>query len=250
MPNWCYSTLEMTIKSSDLKNLERVKENGGICATYAPMPEELKEGQSPVKIVTKKEYEAQKIFNAEISDDEEWRKKKGITQKMHDELVEKHGCADWYTWQNRHWGVKWGDRIREIEHKDIGNGLCVVTMRWETPWGPFHFEILEDFINHFRVTGVEDVPNTTFEWEEEQGYGAMYEWGSGLLECTKTWDLPEWGDVEYEGSKSGAFFVELKEDYENGFDTYPKGFYEMYNLNDPYDPEVDGDLVKSNKLPF
>ena len=130
MPNWCYSTLEMTIKSSDLKNLERIKENGGICATYAPMPEELKEGQSPVKIVTKKEYEAQKIFNAEISDEEEWKKKKGITQEMHDELVEKYGCADWYTWQNRHWGTKWGgyDGYRNSDDE------CTFNSAWNTPF--------------------------------------------------------------------------------------------------------------------
>ena len=37
MPNWVYSTVEMEVNNSDLKLLEAMKENGGICRTYKLM---------------------------------------------------------------------------------------------------------------------------------------------------------------------------------------------------------------------
>jgi len=77
-----------------------------------PMPEELKGTTSPVRIVSESES----------------KKGKGITQEMHDKLIEKYGHADWYSWSNANWGTKWN---AYEQHKE-GETIFFQTA-WSTP---------------------------------------------------------------------------------------------------------------------
>jgi hypothetical protein len=78
-----------------------------------PMPEELKETTSPVRIVSESES----------------KKGKGITQEMHDELIEKYGHADWYSWSNANWGTKWN----AYDQSSDDDGEIIFQTAWNTP---------------------------------------------------------------------------------------------------------------------
>ena len=247
MPNWVYSTVEMEVNNSDLKLLEAVKENGGICRTYKPMPAVLKGTRSPVQIVSKKEYKEQQKFNEDylnsIPEGEEhldWKIKKGITQEMHDNLVDSYGYADWYGWANEHWGTKWGDCEFDYEiNETTDNDSAIVVVRWESAWVPVGYAVIEKFLNDFRVV---DTP-AMFFWEEERGYGQEFLLVDGELSLTSEWDLPEWGDEDYQDDK-GNYYAYLTEDYHKMGEVYKKGFYLEYSIYEPYNKEVHGEIKK------
>jgi len=247
MPNWVNSTVEMELQNSDVKLLEAMKENGGICRTYNPMPALLNKTVSPVQIVSVKEYKEQQKFNEEYlqsipegQSPDDWKIKKGITKKMHEEYIEKYGHADWYSWASKHWGTKWGDcDFNYWEDETTDNGTTIVVVHWESAWGPILNSLTEQLINDLRAT---DTP-AKFNWEEEQGFGAEYELVDGKLSLISEWDLPEWGDEYYEDDK-GNCYTYLIEDYYKMGEVYSKGFYLEHSIHEPYDKEKDGEIKK------
>jgi hypothetical protein len=246
MPNWVYSTVEMEVSNSNIKLLEAMKENGGICRTYKPMPVALKNTCSPVRIVSKKEYLEEQKFNKEYLESipegekhDDWRLKKGITQEMYDNLIESYGHADWYSWASKHWGTKWGDCEFEYEVNAIDDKNSLAIVRWESAWTPIKNELVEEFINDLKSF----YGQAELYWEEEQGFGESYNMIDDKLEMTSEWDLPEWGDEDYQDS-DGNYYVYLKEDYHKMGEVYTKGFYLEYSIHEPYDKEIHGEIKK------
>ena len=111
-----------------------------------PMPDELRNTSSPVRIQTQEEID--KIWA-------EWNKKKeagqlndyelregkpfglGISQAKHDELIAKYGCADWYNWSVRNWGTKWNAYdVGEWEVIDVDENTVKAVICYETAWSP------------------------------------------------------------------------------------------------------------------
>lgn len=115
-----------------------------------PMPDELRNTSSPVRIQTQEEID--KIWA-------EWRKAKeakadsgpmglhsfemerpfglGITQAKYDELIAKYGCADWYNWSVRNWGTKWNAYdVGEWEVIDVDENTVKAVIYYETAWSP------------------------------------------------------------------------------------------------------------------
>lgn len=77
MPNWCDNTLRVTHK--DPKMIERLMDafnDGRLCEEFIPIPEALKNTDSPNRV------------NA-------------------DQLIEQTGYADWYDFCVNEWGTKW-----------------------------------------------------------------------------------------------------------------------------------------------
>ena len=152
---------------------------------------------------------------------------KTISQEEHDRLTEKYGTSDWYTWASREWGTKWG--CYKTSYEDGG-------YTFQTAWSPPNEEI-------FRML-MEDIPSFYYEWEEEQGYGAIWKAENGDFYREMEWDLPEWstkkwdeltGDMldEYREKVYGYGYVTLlKEDYSNGQGNYKRGYYLDYILEE------------------
>jgi len=105
-----------------------------------PMPPELHEVSSPVKIVT----EAQ--MAEEIAKAEEMKKNNpqmydligrqhGITKKMQKEYLKKYGADNWYDFACNNWGTKWGAYSQEapVWGKEP-DGRDNVTLYFETAW--------------------------------------------------------------------------------------------------------------------
>ena len=111
-----------------------------------PMPDELRNTSSPVRIQTQEEID--KIWadwnnrkNAGQLNDYELREGKpfglGITQAQHDELIAKYGCADWYNWSVRNWGTKWNAYdVGEWEVIDVDENTVEAFIYYETAWSP------------------------------------------------------------------------------------------------------------------
>lgn len=127
MPNWCDNTLVVTGYVQDilsfaerLKNGKWEKGNLLLLQTFVPMPEK---------------YEGTVSGSDPITADD------GLT---------------WYDWQNKYWGVKWGDIDTEIVDKQPGK----IWISFRTPWGP-PVEGLQAISKMF--------PKLTFEvdWREE-----------------------------------------------------------------------------------
>ena len=51
--------------------------------------------------------------------------------KLSDEAIQKYGCDDWYSWNNKYWGCKWDANPIDDEYED-----GVEEIRFETPWSP------------------------------------------------------------------------------------------------------------------
>jgi hypothetical protein len=122
-----------------------------------PMPPELHEVSSPVRIVSQKEYDAIMAKNAEeLAKNPKagfWQQKP-LTQEMNAALIKKYGTNNWYDWAVKHWGTKWGtyevseawieDALGENGEKSIGFGgtMAVVPNEsqiecyYQTAWSP------------------------------------------------------------------------------------------------------------------
>jgi hypothetical protein len=99
--------------------------------TFAPIPDELKGTQSPVRIITQEEYDEQerRIANNELTDIEKsWGISRGITQQMSKEFIKKFGFDNWYGWQLANWNTKWN-----AYDQFISENVITFDTAWSTP---------------------------------------------------------------------------------------------------------------------
>ena len=76
----------------------------------APMPKELENTQSPLRIISQEEYDEQekRLVEDDFSDTEKrFGISRGLTKELADEYMSKFGYAEWYGWQSNNWGTKW-----------------------------------------------------------------------------------------------------------------------------------------------
>ena len=176
----------------------------GLCRYYRPMPEELTDSVSGSE-------------NAKP----EWQKQRSK------ELKEKYGSDNWYDWAINNWGTKWGC------YEPFGEDTAY---NFQTAWSPPSREIFEML--------AKDIPDFYYEWEEEQGYGAMWNCIDGELELEYEWDLPNWNenkwsnfvgdlpDEERERLYGYECITYLPNEYRNMHGTYKRGYYLDYLLEE------------------
>ena len=98
----------------------------------APIPKELENTQSPLRIISQKEYNEQerRIRENDLTDNEKkWGLSRGLTQELINEYREKFGHADWYGWQNANWGTKWN----AYDQCSIDENVIEFQTAWSTP---------------------------------------------------------------------------------------------------------------------
>ena len=129
MPNWHFN--EWTLESDDRGKLERavgfLVKNGAVdFSIVAPMPECLEGTVSPRDVPT---------ISIEPPPGRKSPTERPATAEEA-EAIRATGCNDWYEWQRRNWGVKWG------ASETLPHGPEMVNERWHfgvefsTPWGP------------------------------------------------------------------------------------------------------------------
>lgn len=94
---------------------------------------------------------------------------------------------NWYNFNNREWGTKWDignpdkNTWRETnihEHSDTE-----VSYTFQTAWSPPEYAI-EKLSAQYPDLEIE------LEWEEEQGFGAIWIYQDGEYSIEKEWDIP------------------------------------------------------------
>ena len=134
MPNWCAN--RVAVWSNDEEAMKKFKEGvklygeGKLIQWFSfhailPMPEELRNVQSPVTIATE---EQQKEYTKKHN-----RPCPYITQEESDRLDELYDSNNWYDWSIENWGVKWDCGDVEITEEF---GDTEITYTFDTPWGP------------------------------------------------------------------------------------------------------------------
>ena len=175
------------------EKLEQIA-NKGICQYFKPQPEAYGDTTSPTP---SKEDNPYKYELSQL-------------------LIKHHGYENWYDWRAENWGIKW----------DASDGHMDGNMyRFETPWSRPSMSIFELL--------AKEIPNFSYFWEEEQGFGEEWECEDGELRLIEEWDLPVWKDTidSKRPYESCGTLCNLLEVYTKMGETYPKGYYLEYDLN-------------------
>lgn len=222
MPNWVFTTIK-TDKSNE-EFVKSVIEGGGICQYYMPMPQEIRNTNSPNRIISDEEYAIKEALGQTTEETTHFTKHYQ-TQRIVDELEAKYKASNWYDWAHLFWGTKWGDC--ELSYDINGDELYI---RYQTAWSPLAGDIIENFLSH--------LGSAEYTWEEEQGFGAQYFFEDGCLTKELEWEPPHfvhevWMDTH---TPSGVYIVQeayvfLDEPYENNMGIYEPGWH---NYSDWY----------------
>ena len=101
--------------------------------TFAPMPKELEKTQSPVKIISQEEYDAQeaRIAAGDLTEMEKnFGYSRGITKEMSNRFKEEFGADNWYDWHLANWGTKWN---AYDQYSDEGSEVISFNTAWSNP---------------------------------------------------------------------------------------------------------------------
>lgn len=153
MPNHITTHLSIIATPTLIKELtEKVKLNENLFDFNGiiPMPEELKQTISPVKIVATT-TEADEINNKHVPD--EWNSKKyqAISTEEHQRRVRLYRADNWYDWSRRRWGTKWN----AYDVYRIATSETNIVVSFDTAWS---------------------IPEGIFDKLEELGYELHYYW--------------------------------------------------------------------------
>lgn len=161
MPNWVFNYVDIT---GDLEALPRIKEQ-------------------LARKVEGYEWSEGNIFNFHNIipfPADKW-------EEYHREVVYTNGVGwnevtphTWYNWNLSNWGTKWNARDVELIEGDFG----VLHYSFETAWSP-----VRDLIKHLSYQY--PTLHFTYEYEEEQGWGGIFEYQFGREVKSQTWDIPQ-----------------------------------------------------------
>lgn len=116
----------------DLKTLE----GANLCELLQKLPEELEgivASNPKCRYRHKETGEWSKDCNGPAKDREQWAKV-NLTDAEVAELEAKYGGADWFDWQSKHWGTKWGTYGTKVHELD-GDGSPIL-IEFQTAWLP------------------------------------------------------------------------------------------------------------------
>ena len=169
MPNWCSTSFVFRGPEEQIKELHKkaLTEDGfSLLQTFLPCPKELKETASTTawEEIPEQwaEWVADGTWTQEKYDERVAENAKLLEQQKSN--LEKYGVKDWYEWEHKNWGVKWGDCETYMEEPApyAFGDLWHVGGAFQTPWGtatPAWIQISEMF------------PNIMFEFEHDEEAG-------------------------------------------------------------------------------
>lgn len=198
MPNHCNTRISISDPTKKQKEiLKKIEKAEGLCRYYKPMPQELQGTTAPQKVGT----------------DENCT----ITLLKSIELKQKYGYDNWYDWCNFNWGTKWGCYEFEIDDDVI---------EFTSAWCPIGENIIEMF--------AKDFPSFHYDYEEESGWGAEFDYEDGECIFSQQYDEPQWEEIEDVDIKDESGYhicytiTKLLEDHP-AYSDYGVGYYADYS---------------------
>jgi hypothetical protein len=181
MPNWCGNNLYITgdrvaiadfIKRVTLspEQQEKQKQNYDILGQLYPTPQELVETVSGYSADETEQSERNKRYEANFA---------------------KYGARDWYDWNCRNWGTKWGDSDTWLNGAE---GDTSIEFGFQSAWSP-PIEGITRIATMF--------PTLKFALAyEEMGMGfygfTTFEDGEVLDNCEQVEDIDGWSDIDFD----------------------------------------------------
>lgn len=135
MPNHVTNRLTIIGSETDVAIVMAEISNGDLFIDFnkiAPMPNELREVTSPVRIISKEEFDKQeeRIDNDDLTEvEKKFGVSRGITKEISDEYIARFGTDNWYDWSLANWGTKWNAYDQYCD----GNEIEFLTA-WGTPY--------------------------------------------------------------------------------------------------------------------
>lgn len=157
MPNWVYTKMNVRGSEEEVKRFREGIREKGICESYFPCPQELRDTVSG--------WSADEAVQAE-------------REKQYEANETKYGYKDWYDWSCANWGTKWGDCNLEMDAPYDSGATWILHARYETAWSP-----ADGALKHISAM----FPTLTFitEFDEEGGHFAgcvVYRNGSTIFD--------------------------------------------------------------------
>jgi hypothetical protein len=200
MPNWCNNTVEIRAASEKIAEFEKFldeKEGKDWFDFFAPCPQELKD-----------------VGNV------------SLTEKSNEDLVEKYGYGDWYSFGVGEWGCKWNCDAQDWSVEELEDGESVIKFWFDSPWGP-----PEELYSNIQSEKYGEGWSVYAEWNEEgmqfvgyfdEGFGETYEYSD--LESlddvpeflVESWNLRERMEDMEEDESEWETDDEFDEEEENG----------------------------------
>ena len=112
MPNWCNNTFELVGPKEKIKEFEKFlneKDGKDWFDFFAPCPQEL-----------------QDVGNVNLT----------TGSPDHEQLIEKYGYADWYSFAVSEWGCKWNCDANDWVVEDYDDKNLSINFWFDSPWGP------------------------------------------------------------------------------------------------------------------
>jgi hypothetical protein len=109
MPNWCSNRFELVGPKEKIREFEAFLGEGkgkNWFDFFLPCPEELK--------------------NTEAA----------FGESVNQELIEKYGASDWYSWSIENWGCKWNCDAQSWNVEDYDEHNLSISFWFDSPWGP------------------------------------------------------------------------------------------------------------------
>ena len=209
MPNHCNARISISNPTKKQKEiLKKIEKAEGLCRYYKPFPNEF-DG----------------IINGSTTIDgksvRQWREIDGksvaLSEKELKELKEKYGATNWYDWCNFNWGTKWGCYEFGIDDDVI---------QFTSAWCPIGENIIEMF--------AKDFPSFHYDYEEETGWGAEFDYEDGKCIFSQQYDEPQWEEIEDVDIKDESGYhicstiTKLLEDHP-AYSDYGVGYYADYS---------------------
>ena len=237
MPNWVYTTIKTSSKNEDF--IKEIIEAGGICNYYMPMPEEIRNTNSPNRIISKQDYAIRDALGT-TSEENKHYTEHFQTKEMVDELKAKYNAENWYEWAHMYWGTKWGDC--DIQYDVVGDDLM---LRFQSAWSPISSDIMGELLSKLK--------EADYTWEEEQGFGGQHIFEDGECISNVEWDVPNFKYHAYletdvpsstDGSSVYEQYVYLEEEYKNNMGTYEVGWHNSSEWYSESSLVTDKELIK------
>lgn len=208
MPNWCNNTFTIEGKKEKIQEFQKfLDDNDGKewFSFFRPCPQELLD-----------------VGNVKVS------------APPNEELVEKYGHSDWYSWSLENWGCKWNCDAQDWDMTEDGDRASV-GFWFDSPWGPptTLYEFIANEMEDFDIVANYHEEGMGFVGRFEDGFDESYEYSdleslesipeeivehwdlSGLLEDREEWDEDEEDDGNLDlTDEQNEKFDQMREEYD------------------------------------